>query len=65
MCIGKSKFDFLAAFSVVALFYMFVAIISARYMRRKLLRYDTTIMSHKIDKSLLIIMILLSVLLCG
>ena len=53
----KGKFNFLAAFSIVAFFFIMVTIITSQYMYRKIRKYHTQILSHKRDKYLFLIMI--------
>lgn len=49
----KGKFNFLAAFCIVALFFITVAIMNAHYMYKKIRRYSTKILSHRTDNTLL------------
>jgi len=49
----KGKFNFLAAFCIVALFFITVAIMNAHYMYKKIRRYSTQILSHRTDNTLL------------
>lgn len=53
----KSKFDFLAAFSIVGFFFMLVAVISTLYMYKKVSTKKTQIFSHKNDNWLLALLI--------
>lgn len=53
----KGKFNFLAAFCIVALFFITVSIMNAHYMYKKLKRFSTKILSHKRDDLLLGFMI--------
>ena len=53
----KGKFNFLAAFCIVAFFFIMVAIMTAQYMHKKIKKYHTQILSHKNDNVLFILMI--------
>lgn len=53
----KGKFNFLAAFCIVAFFFILVAIMTAQYMHKKIKKYHTQILSHKHDNILFIFMI--------
>lgn len=46
----KGKFNFLAAFCIVAFFFILVAIMTSQYMYRKVRKYNTQILSHRNDK---------------
>jgi hypothetical protein len=52
----KGKFNFLAAFCIVAIFFIFVAIMNAHYMYKKIKKFNTRILSHKRDDALLTFM---------
>lgn len=54
----KAKFNFLAAFCVVAFFFCMVAILTAQYMYRKIKKYNTLIFSHRNDKYLFALLVL-------
>ena len=49
----KGKFNFLAAFCIVALFFITVAIMNAHYMYKKIKKYNTRILSHRRDDLIL------------
>lgn len=53
----KGKFNFLAAFCIVAIIFITVAIMNARYMYKKIKKFNTRILSHKRDDLLLGFMI--------
>lgn len=53
----KGKFNFLAAFCIVAIFFIAVAIMNARYMYKKIKKYNTRILSHRRDDTILIFML--------
>lgn len=57
----KAKFNFLAAFCVVAFFFCMVAILTAQYMYRKIKKYNTLIFSHRNDKYLFALLVLCTV----
>lgn len=57
----KGKFNFLAAFCIVALFFITVAIMNAYYMYKKIKKYNTRILSHKRDDLLLFFMVVFTV----
>jgi hypothetical protein len=59
----KGKFNFLAAFCIVALIFVIVAIMSTHYMYKKLKRYKTDILRHQKDNVLLGFMIGLAIIL--
>lgn len=46
----KGKFNFLAAFCIVAFFFTMVAIMTSQYMYKKVKKYHTQILSHRNDK---------------
>jgi uncharacterized protein YacL len=48
----KGKFNFLAAFCIVALIFIIVAIMNARYMYKKIKKFNTMILSHRSDNTL-------------
>jgi hypothetical protein len=52
----KGKFNFLAAFCIVAIIFIIVAIMTAHYMYKKIKKFNTSILSHRTDFSLLMIM---------
>lgn len=49
----KGKFNFLAAFCIVALFFIAVAIMNAHYMYKKIKKFNTRVLSHRRDDALL------------
>ena len=53
----KGKFNFLSAFCIVALIFITVAIMNAHYMYKKIRKFNTKILSHRRDDTLLIFMI--------
>ena len=57
----KGKFNFLAAFCIVALFFITVAIMNAHYMYKKIKKYNTRILSHRRDNLLLGVMVAFTV----
>ena len=60
----KGKFNFLASFCIVALFFLIVAIITAQYMYRKIKKYSNAkILSHSQDNLLLLFMCALTAVL--
>jgi hypothetical protein len=59
----KGKFNFLAAFCIVALFFLSVAIMNARYMYKKIKKYNTKILSHRRDDILLFFMLSFTIIL--
>jgi amino acid transporter len=59
----KGKFNFLAAFCIVALFFITVAIMNANYMYKKIKKYNTRILSHRRDDVLLGFMVAFTVIL--
>jgi hypothetical protein len=59
----KGKFNFLAAFCIVGVIFMFVAIMNAYYMNKKLRKYKTDILRHQRDNILLIFMVGITLLL--
>ena len=59
----KGKFNFLSAFCIVALIFITVAILNARYMYKKIRKYKTRILSHKRDNILLGFMIAFTIVL--
>ena len=46
----KGKFNFLAAFSIVAFFFLMVTIRTSNYMYKKIKKYHARILSHRNDK---------------
>ena len=54
----KGKFNLLAAFCIVAFFFILVAIMSAQYMYKKIRKFQTRILSHKNDNWLFALMVL-------
>jgi hypothetical protein len=63
ICFVKGKFNFLAAFCIVALFFITVAIMNAHYMYKKIKKYNTKILSHRRDNPVLGFMIGFTVIL--
>ena len=61
----KGKFNFLAAFCIVAFFFIMVAIITTQYMRKKIKKYHARILSHRNDNTLLFLMIAFTLGLLG
>jgi hypothetical protein len=59
----KGKFNFLEAFCIVALIFIVVGIMTAHYMYKKIKKFNTMILSHRSDLSILVVMNLLAVLL--
>lgn len=59
----KGKFNFLAAFCIVALIFIIVGIMTAHYMYKKIKKFNTRILSHRSDFSILVVMNLLTVIL--
>ena len=58
----KSKFNFLAAFCIVAFFFLLVAILTSRYMYKKIKKYNNVkVLSHSKDKVLFLLMILCTI----
>jgi hypothetical protein len=57
----KGKFNFLAAFCIVALIFTSVAIMNARYMYKKIKKFNTKILSHRRDNSILRIMLVFTI----
>lgn len=57
----KGKFNFLAAFCIVAFFFTLVAIMTSQYMYKKIKKYHTRILSHRNDNTLLVFMILFTI----
>jgi hypothetical protein len=53
----KGKFNFLAAFCIVAFFFIMVVIVTARSMYKKIRKYHTRILSHRTDNTLFLFMI--------
>lgn len=53
----KGKFNFLAAFCIVALIFITVAIMNAHYMYKKIRKMNTFILIHRTDNTLLGFMI--------
>ena len=59
----KGKFNFLAAFCIVALIFILVAIMNARYMYKKIRKFNTRILSHRRDDTVLVFMVIFTVIL--
>lgn len=54
----KGKFNFLAAFCIVAFFFTMVSIMTSQYMYKKIKKYHTQILSHKNDNFIFVFMLL-------
>jgi hypothetical protein len=59
----KGKFNFLAAFCIVALIFITVAIMSAHYMYKKIRKMNTFILIHRTDDTLLGFMVAFTIIL--
>ena len=59
----KGKFNFLAAFCIVALIFITVAIMNAHYMYKKIRKMNTLILIHRTDNTLLGIMVAFTIIL--
>lgn len=61
----KGKFNFLAAFCIVAIFFNLVTIMTSFYMYKKIKKYHTLILSHRNDNTILAFMLIFTVSLGG
>lgn len=59
----KGKFNFLATFCIVAVFFLLVSIMTSQYMHKKIKKYHTQILSHKKDNYIFIFMLFFTVIL--
>jgi len=65
MAYVKEKFDFLAAFCIVAFFYLLLGVIATQYMHKKIKKYNARMLSHKNDNFLLVLLLLFIVVMSG
>ena len=61
----RGKFNFLAAFCIVALFFVMVSIMTSFYMYKKIKKFHTRILSHRNDNALLAFMLVFTLGLGG